>query len=284
MINKVGLWNQETKLTFFWFNFVSLSLMTAASIAIPIFFIVFYYPRFKMWSVETFSNKWCAIMEGLKLDKIESLIYPVFFVIRRMVFTGAIILLQQHFFIQLLLVLTCIGCQAAYLLIHIPFISALSQRLDVLNEFTNGVLVYHVLVFDMNWVQDGTARDVVGYSFVGILGLSMSIHVFFLLRKIYFDTAKLIKTLVGIIKMNKKKPFCQILKLVYKEFTQDKPIKQEPKKMISESSCSSSNSSSSSYISSSKSSLQEIVEESKESDSSLSAKSQRIIATPESCK
>ena len=84
--------------------------------------------------------------------------------------------------------------------------------------------------------------------------------------------------------MNKKKPFCQILKLVYKEFTQDKPIKQEPKKIISESSCSSSNSSSSSYISSSKSSLQEIVEESKESDSSLSARSQRIIATPESYK
>lgn len=126
MINKVGLWNQETKLTFFWFNFVSLSLMTAASIAIPIFFIVFYYPRFKMWSDETFSQRWCVIMDGLKLEKIESLFYPFLFVIRRMVFVASVILLQNHMYVQLFLVLICTLCSAAYLLIYKPFECALS--------------------------------------------------------------------------------------------------------------------------------------------------------------
>ena len=64
------------------------------------------------------------------------------------------------------------------------------------------------MVFDMNWVSDVTARKMVGYSFVGILGLSLSIHLFFLFRDIYFETAKFFKTIVGICKINKTKPFC----------------------------------------------------------------------------
>ncbi len=100
--------------------------MTAVSIATPVFIIAFYYPRFKMWSDETFSQKWCVIMDGLKLEKIESLFYPFLFVIRRMVFVASVILLQNHMYVQLFLVLICTLCSAAYLLIYKPFECALS--------------------------------------------------------------------------------------------------------------------------------------------------------------
>ena len=71
---------------FFWLNLLSLGVMLMVTVVAPIFFVAFYLPNYHKWENEHFETRWGAIMEGLKIDKKSSLVYPVLFLIRRIIF------------------------------------------------------------------------------------------------------------------------------------------------------------------------------------------------------
>ena len=71
---------------FFWINFVSLIVMLVVLILTPLFMISFYPNYFNNWEDETFEIKWGAIFEGIRKDRLTSLFYPVYFILRRIIF------------------------------------------------------------------------------------------------------------------------------------------------------------------------------------------------------
>ncbi len=101
IIMSVGFENMETELPFFWLNLVSLGVMLMVTVIAPIFFLSFYLPNYHNWEDEHFEPKWGAIFDGLKKDKKSSLIYPVFFLIRRTIFVISAVYLKQFFLFQL---------------------------------------------------------------------------------------------------------------------------------------------------------------------------------------
>ena len=73
-----------------------------------------------------------------------------------------------------------------------------------MNEFTSGILLYHVMVFNPAWVADNEPREFVGTSFIVIVCMNISVHVFFLCRTVYREASKKIKEWVVKCKRRKE--------------------------------------------------------------------------------
>ena len=73
-----------------------------------------------------------------------------------------------------------------YLIHTQPFKETLVTNLEILNEVTTLVLLYHLLCFT-NFCPDVRTQVLVGYSFVFFLSANMATHVFFLLRSTFLD-------------------------------------------------------------------------------------------------
>jgi hypothetical protein len=89
----------QPELPFWWINAVSTILFTALLVTLPFFVTVFYICKFKQWHHDEFENKMGAVLEGLDKHKISSLFYPVFFIIRRIVFAVQSIWFSDYFFL-----------------------------------------------------------------------------------------------------------------------------------------------------------------------------------------
>jgi hypothetical protein len=74
-----------------------------------------------------------------------------------------------------------------------PFDDALTMNLELMNEFTAGILMYHVMIFNPAWVTDDEPREFVGNSFIVIVCLNVSVHVYFLCRTVYTEGTQKIK-------------------------------------------------------------------------------------------
>ena len=80
-----------------------------------------------------------------------------------------------------------------YLLEYTPFDDALTMNLELMNEFTSGILMYHVLVFNPAWVADDEPREFAGNSFIVIVCLNVSVHFYFLCKTVYIEATQKIK-------------------------------------------------------------------------------------------
>jgi hypothetical protein len=73
-------------LPFWWINQITLYGTVFALFVGPIWLLVFYLCRFKEWETPAFEEKYGAVLDGLKKDQRSSLFYPVFFMVRRVLF------------------------------------------------------------------------------------------------------------------------------------------------------------------------------------------------------
>ena len=192
----VGFEKMETQLPFFWLNLVSLAVMLTVTAVSPIFFVAFYMCNKQKWEDEHFETKWGAVLEGLKKDKKSSLIYPVFFLIRRIIFVVSAVYLRHFLLFQICTQLFSLWFSINYLLEFRPFEDALTMNLELMNEFTCAILMYHVLVFNPAFVADDQPREVLGYSFILIVCLNVAVHVYFLCRTVYTEASQKIKELI----------------------------------------------------------------------------------------
>lgn len=83
-----------------------------------------------------------------------------------------------------------------YLLEFRPFEDALTMNLELMNEFTCAFLMYHVLIFNPEFVADDQPREDLGYSFILFVCLNVAVHVYFLCRTVYTQASKKIKELI----------------------------------------------------------------------------------------
>ena len=174
----------ETGLPFFWLNLVSLCVMLTVTVIAPIFFLTFYLPNYHKWEDDHFKTRWGAIFNGLKKGKKSSVIYPVFFLMRRIIFVISAVYLKRFFLFQLAAQFLSLWFSINYLLLYKPFESKLTMSLELMNELTSGILMYHLIVFNPDWVSDNEPREFVGTSFIVIVCLNIAVHVFFLCKTV----------------------------------------------------------------------------------------------------
>jgi len=62
-----------------------------------------------------------------------------------------------------------------YLIAYQPFEEAKIVRLEVMNEATNFILLYHVMCFS-KFVPDAETRYLLGWSFIGFMAANMLVH------------------------------------------------------------------------------------------------------------
>ena len=131
-----------------WFSIV----MSILLLGLPIFIATFYFINANKMDDEKFQGKFGDIYDGLVLSNNATkrriaLFYPFWFVTRRLIFALICILLKEDFFWQLNTSLLSSFINLGYMLRYQPFEEVKILRLEVMNEVTNIILLYHLLLF-----------------------------------------------------------------------------------------------------------------------------------------
>ena len=111
-----------------------------------------------------------------------------FFLLRRYIFvlTICIPMFSDQPWLQIESQLALTIGALIFLLHYDIYLESLVWNLEIFNEFTTLVLLYHLLVFT-KFVNDKQTQYFVGFSFVFFLCGNMATHVFFLLRSNFKD-------------------------------------------------------------------------------------------------
>jgi hypothetical protein len=76
----------QPSLPFFWFNYLTVTFAVVVTIAGPIFVLVYYCCKFRHWKKNSFEQRMGAVLDGLRKNTRVAIFYPVFFMIRRLIF------------------------------------------------------------------------------------------------------------------------------------------------------------------------------------------------------
>ena len=148
-------------------------------IGLPIF-IAGYYPNFlKELDEDEFRSRYGDIYDGLVLsqepnERLIALFYPFWFVTRRLIFATICILLPDDFYWQVFSSLLTGSINFAYLIVYQPFEDQRLHNLEVMNEATNFILLYHTLLFS-NYVESLEIRYMIGWSFILFVVANMTV-------------------------------------------------------------------------------------------------------------
>jgi hypothetical protein len=172
-------------LIFFWMNLTTTVGGLLILAFLPSFIFCYFLCKFKVWEEEDFEESVGSVLEGLRKDTRTAVFYPVFFMFRRTVFAVQAIYFGDQFSFQINLQIILTMVQICFLLNFKPFDNPLMQRLEVMNETFTLVLMYIVVTFNKLWVDSEHARDVMGYTLIGLIFTNIFINFFFLFRTIY---------------------------------------------------------------------------------------------------
>lgn len=125
-------------------DILSISL-TVVLFAMPIWVLIFYCCNFEKLSDEKFNEKWGSAYDGLNPKKRSSIFYPVYFLVRRILFLTFILAWKDSTSLKIFANILMTMIAAIYLIVYKPFASKLLQGLEVFNEFTSLVLLSLVL-------------------------------------------------------------------------------------------------------------------------------------------
>jgi len=160
-------------------------VLTFFLIGLPIFILAFYLNYVKKLETKKFVQKWGGILDGLYLseeaDKRRiAIFYPFWFCMRRIVFALTCILAPDALWLQVSAAFILAMVNLYYFVIYKPFGAQKINRLEIMNELINFILLYHVILFS-GVVPEYEDRYMLGWSFIFFLGSIMLVHVILLL-------------------------------------------------------------------------------------------------------
>ena len=79
--------------------------------------------------------------------------------------------------------------QIVYFLLFMPFEESLVGRLELFNEYTAMILLYHAFMFTA-LIPSLFMQRMAGFSFIAYMCLNMLVHFYFLLKSTYGDMKK----------------------------------------------------------------------------------------------
>ena len=125
-------------------------------ICLPFFIIIFYLCSTNKWQEKDWQQKWGSVLDGLDKESESNsksyskkwmLFFPVFMLVRRVAFVISVFSLSEMLVFQLIVLLGSAIINSVYLLALWPHTSRRDSLLEVVNEFTNLVLLYHLMCF-----------------------------------------------------------------------------------------------------------------------------------------
>lgn len=139
-------------------------------------------------SEDDFIEKYGETYAGMAPQR-SSIYFACFFLLRRYIFVltiSIIAVMVVNVWLGIAVqILTCLF-STIFLLTFRPFEEPLMQSLEVFNEITGLVLLYHVLYFTPI-LPSVVMQAKIGYSFIICMGANMATHLFFLLRATFRD-------------------------------------------------------------------------------------------------
>ena len=118
--------------------------------------------------------------------RITTMFYPFWFCMRRLLFSIVCIYAQDDLWLQITLAYVVGMVNLAYLVVQRPFDDEKVNNLEIMNEATNFLLLYHVVLFS-GVVPDSETRYLLGWSFIGINAMNMMVHFGLLIKETYYS-------------------------------------------------------------------------------------------------
>ena len=139
-----------------------------------------WWRRRENWNSEDFKAKYGSLLQGVALDSkslgMKSMLaVPIFFFIRRLLLTGAIILFNDYAQAQLMLMFSLSMIYLSFLLRTMPLASRRANQLEIFNEITMLMLLYILLLFTQ-FVPSAAARYNCGYAYMFVNGANILTH------------------------------------------------------------------------------------------------------------
>lgn len=193
-------------------------LLAACLLLMPAWMFIFYIKRVQNWAKPSFQEKYGAPLDGLKPQR-TSLIYPIYFMVRRMSFALMSMTLFNHVVLQLTFHWLLTTLAFAFLATFQPFQETMVGKLEMLNEGVTVLLID--LCFLFTPLEPSASRQYsAGYFFNALVIGTLCVHVFFLLKNTFtevkwrllvwrarrFSVRKKIQKWKKVVKSNLKKP------------------------------------------------------------------------------
>ena len=115
-------------------------------------------------------------------EKSMAIYFPTLFLGRRLIYALTIMFISNTTF-QLVITSFCSLAMLSYIACFLPFATRLGNFIELLNESTFLSLIYMNFLFT-EFVDDIEMRYFIGYVFLGVLGVSLSLNFFFIIKTI----------------------------------------------------------------------------------------------------
>ena len=191
-IKKAGL-DIELSTTFRIVNTSAQILLVSAIVIFPLAVLAWYLCKFHQWSDEQFENRYGATLEGLRKDHRSSVIYPVLFITRRVMFAFVAIVAFDYLFVQFFSLLAMSTIVVVYLTECRPFEESKMLYLECFNEVTTLSMIYIMIsLCEANHSIEET-RIWYDVAFVVAIGMNILVHLFLLARESVVSVKEKIK-------------------------------------------------------------------------------------------
>ena len=168
------------------YNNVFSIILTTLLLALPLFIAIFYTYNIEMMDDDGFIESFGDIYDGLLLSKnprkrLSAVFYPFWFVTRRLIFALICIWAEKDFMLQISCSLAACLVNICYMCAYQPFEERKILALEVMNEVTNLILLYHVMCFT-RFIPNAEDRYQLGWSFIGFISCNMLVHFVLLVK------------------------------------------------------------------------------------------------------
>lgn len=160
-------------------------------LALPFFIYGFYTVNMDKMEDEEFVERYGDIYDGLILSnepekRQAAVFYPFWFCMRRLIFSMVVIFFEEQLWLQLTASFVVGIVNLGYLMAWRPFGSDKINNLEIMNEATCLILLYHVMLFS-SYVEDPETRYLIGWSFIFFTVQNMLVHFGLLLKDTYLE-------------------------------------------------------------------------------------------------
>ena len=155
----------------------------------PFAIACFYWKNSDKWDEKKWRSRWGSALEGMdtkphpytkRYDKRWAVFFPTFLLLRRVAFVVAG--MSQNLTFQLLTLLASIMTSSVYLIALMPLEEDRDSKLEVFNEMTSLILLYHLVCFS-DIVPQHHIRYNLGYPYISVAFINIAVHLVLIVRE-----------------------------------------------------------------------------------------------------
>ena len=113
------------------------------------------------------------------------MVQPIVFITRRALFCVAVIVTPEILWMQLAFQYLFSVFMVIYLTYFMPMECHFTNKIEIFNECTCILLMYHIMCFS-DFVPEASTRSGLGVSFIVFIFMNVATHLFFMIKDNYF--------------------------------------------------------------------------------------------------